>query len=336
MIQESAQVHTGLRYTSCHLCGSNQASLLFQLPVPEHHKDQYALNAWKIVRCDHCGLIYENPQPDDQSLRTFYAFETPEDHSFVESWFIGESNHMRSVWRRYLAAMSAYVQQGNLLDVGCGAGSFLAEAQKLGFNVAGQDIADFFVQYCQQTYGIAIFSGDIAELARSRQAYFDVITAFDVIEHHPQPKQLLQLIRGMLKSRGIVAISTHDVGNMFAKRYGSQWRHFHFAHLTYFDRPALARMLEQTGFQVLKFGGIHTVDRSPVKEYRNYVIQFFKVIVLRWLLLKIYVPIMKRFPWLAHWQVKIGRQTFNHERLLIRIGNQVLLNDDMLLIARAM
>jgi 2-polyprenyl-3-methyl-5-hydroxy-6-metoxy-1,4-benzoquinol methylase len=335
MLQESTRLRTGLRYTICHLCGSDDTRLLFQLPVPEHHKDHYALNTWNIVRCNRCGLIYENPQPDEQSLRKFYTFETHEDRRFVDSWFIGEAEHMHTIWRRYLAAMSKYIRQGELLDVGCGAGSFLVEAQKQGFSVAGQDIADFFVQYCWRTYGIKIFACAIEELAQSRQSYFDVITAFDMIEHHPQPKQLLQTIRGMIKPGGIVAISTHNVGNIFAKRYGSKWRHFHFAHLTYFDRRTLTNLLEQTGFQVLKFGGLHTIDSSNAKEYRNYIFQFFKVIFLRFLILKTYMPIMKQFPRLTRWQLKLGRQTLNHERLVVRVGNQVILNDDMLLIARA-
>ena len=326
-----AAVETGDEYIKCNLCEIDDTTKLFSLRVPEHHAGRFIRDEWNVVRCRRCGLIYVNPRPDAKAMEVFYSYETPEDHRFVQNWFVECADLQRPTWRQFLRAMSRYRTSGRLLDVGCGAGSFLVEARRLGYDVMGQDIAPFMVEYCRNQQGLTIYDGDLDSFPESGS--FDCVTAFDMIEHHPDPKRLLRKVHDLLKQGGLVVVGTHDIGNWFARLYGPRWRYMHFFHLTYFTRQTLAEMLTACGFQVVHSGGLHTIDRNRWAEFRNGVAQSFKLIALRALILTVYKPLAARVPALTRWHFRWGGGYLDHEKLLLRASKQVIMDDDMVLLA---
>ena len=324
-------VETGGEYVRCNLCEADDTIKLFSLRVPEHHAGRFIRDEWDVVRCRQCGLVYVNPRPDARAMEVFYSFESAEDHRFVQNWFVESADLQRPTWRQVMRAVSRYRTSGRLLDVGCGAGSFLVEARRLGYEVMGQDIAPFMVEYCRSQQGLTIYADDLDSLPESSS--FDCVTAFDMIEHHPDPKRLLRKIHELLKPGGLVVVGTHDIGNWFARLYGPRWRHMHFFHLTYFTRRTLAEMLRACGFRIVHSGGLHTVDRSGWAELRNRVVQFFRLIVLRALILGLYKPVASRAPALTRWRLNWRGASLDHDKLLLRAGNQIIMDDDMLLLA---
>jgi len=324
---------TDVDYVLCNLCNANNAQTLYQLSVLPHQVGKYNLDVWDIVKCQICGLIYENPRPGLKSLNEFYRFDHPEDLAFVENWFIENEDLNRGRWRQLLRAMSRYRKPGKLLDLGCGAGSFLTEAQKAGYDVSGQEISPFFIDYCRNVQNLTIYTGPIENL-EFKDACFDFITAFDLIEHHPDPASLLKEMRRLVKEGGMVVVGTHNIGNYFAQMYGQRWRHLYaIGHLTYFTRRTLTQMMEQNGFEVIHFNGAHTIDGSKFAEMRNYFTKFFRVIVLRAFILGIYRPLTDRLPMLTHWSINLGNSKLNHSKLLRQAGDQIIMNDNMLILA---
>ena len=45
------------RYVNCNLCDSNDTRLL------------YHIDGFNIVRCNRCGLVYNNPQKEEKDLK---------------------------------------------------------------------------------------------------------------------------------------------------------------------------------------------------------------------------------------------------------------------------
>ncbi|MFQ5580520.1 MAG: class I SAM-dependent methyltransferase [Anaerolineae bacterium] len=327
---------TGLEYIRCNLCGSNDPALLFEVPVRPDQEGQFAQDVWNIVRCRNCQLVYVNPRPDTIALKEYYTFSNPVDMAFIQGWFIQNADLNRVTWQRYLRAIRRFCPSGSLLDVGCGAGSFLITAQEAGFQVLGQEISDYFVEFCRNKLALPVMAGELETLDLA-PASFDCVTAFDVIEHHPDPQRLLHTMHWLLKPGGLAVISTHDIGNFFARFYGPRWRHIApIGHLTYFTRSTLAEMLMNCGFQVVYQGGMHTIDGHRRAEVRNYLTQFLRVVLLRALVLGIYKPISARLPAMTRWQVRWQYGLLNHEKLLLRAGEQIVMNDDMVLLARAL
>lgn len=324
----------GIEYVRCNLCQADDYEVQFTIPVRDDQKGTFAQDEWDIVRCNHCGLIYVNPRPDTQAFAAYHEFENPQDFQTIQDWFIDNADLQRPTWRRYLQALQRFGKPGRLLDVGCGAGTFLVEAQRAGYEVTGQEVAPYFVDYCRRELGLTVFEGEIETLPLAPGS-LDYATAFDVIEHHPKPDHMLREMHRLLRPGGLIAISTHDIGNPFARRYGAKWRFINpIGHLTYFTRQTLAAMLAKSGFQVLYKGGIHTIDGSAFAELRNWLVQFLRVIVLRSLVIGLYMPLARRYPALTNWRLKVGQGQWDHHRLTVRAGQQIVMNDDMVFIAR--
>ena len=328
-----ARISPNLETVVCNLCGAEDAELYLHAPVRPQHRGQYDRDVWDVVRCRRCGLIYVNPRLDAEALYAFYEFQNEGDRAFVEDWFIESADLQRPTWNRFLDVLAREQTDGRLLDVGCGAGSFLVEAERRGYDVVGTEISPYFVQYCRERHGLDVYEGLLEDLPLQRGS-FDVVTAFDVIEHHLDPTQLLQQIHDLLRPGGVVVFSTHDIGNVFARLYGDRWRHMSpVGHLTYFTRPTLRAMLRKTGFRLRREGGLHTIDATGLKTARNWAVQFLRVILLRSLILGVYQPLTRLVPALRRWRINLGNAALDHQKLMVRVGTQVIMNDDMVMIA---
>ncbi|MGD8807786.1 MAG: class I SAM-dependent methyltransferase [Chloroflexota bacterium] len=325
----------GKETVRCNLCNADETETMFTVSVREDQKGIFWRDEWDIVRCKSCGLVYTNPRPDGPALAAYYRYENPYDHEFVQDWFINNADSQRPTWRRYLNAMKRFEAPGRLLDVGCGAGAFLVEAKRQGYEVVGQEISPFFIDYCRNELGLEIHDSEIEDLSYEAET-FDCITAFDVIEHHPDPRKLIDEMHRLLKPGGLSVISTHDIGNPFARLYGKNWRYLNpIGHLTYFDKQTLCRMLSECGFSIVHVSGIHTIDGSRAAELRNWVIQFIRTIIIRSIVIGVYRPLSSNVAALRKWQFEYRGTTFSHKKLLRRAGEQVIMNDDIVILARA-
>ncbi len=324
----------GIVTVACNHCGRSEYDTLYEVDVREDQLDTFHQNSWPIVKCNHCGLIFTNPRPDNDAMMSYYNFGNSYDQQFIQDWFIQNADIQRATWQRFLNAISRFKAPGKLIDIGCGAGSFLIEAQKRGFQGVGQEISPYFVRFCREEHQLTVYEGEIEELPLDAEI-FDFATAFDVIEHHPDPKKMLTEMHKLLKADGLVVISTHDIGNFYAKRYGKKWRYINpIGHFTYFSPKTLKQMMQACGFEILYTGGIHTTDGSAFKEIKNWIVQFIRVILIRGVLLMTYRPLTQRFPQLTNWKFKLGSNIISHQKLMTRLGNQIIMNDDLIMIGR--
>jgi SAM-dependent methyltransferase len=77
-----------------------------------------------------------------------------------------------------------------------------------------------------------------------------VITLWDVIEHTPDPKAVLDLCRALLKPGGVLVVNYPDIGSWIARALGRRWLFLTSVHLYYFDRRTMRMLLEKTGYSV--------------------------------------------------------------------------------------
>lgn len=101
-----------------------------------------------------------------------------------------------------------YCQDRDVLDVGCGAayGTEMLRKEGQARLVVGLDINLDHVQSIN-TLGLTLIRGDAMKLPFNDES-FDVITAFEVIEHLDDPQKALGEIRRVLKTGGVALIST--------------------------------------------------------------------------------------------------------------------------------
>ena len=137
-----------------------------------------------------------------------------------------------------------------LLDVGCAGGAFPAAARERGFDAEGIEPSRWLSDYGRKTYGLQVRQG-ILERDTYPMASFDVISLWDVIEHVPEPHEILTTIHGMLRPQGYLWVNYPDIGSWMAKLLGWRWPFWLSVHLHYYTRTTMRRQIERAGFEVL-------------------------------------------------------------------------------------
>jgi SAM-dependent methyltransferase len=132
------------------------------------------------------------------------------------------------------------------LDLGCGPGNVLYLLRLEGYqNVRGVDISREQVEVARQICP-NVEQADVRDYLRQFRAHFDLITAFDLIEHFHKDElcNLLDAICYALKPGGILVIQTPNAESP----WGLMHRYHDFTHELAFDPHSLEHVLGIAGF----------------------------------------------------------------------------------------
>ena len=149
-----------------------------------------------LWRCQRCGFKYHDPRTAGNAL--FYAeleqrrkgYYPDTRWEFIRAITFAREHGLRSV-----------------LDVGCGSGAFLDLAKAAGMETFGLDFNRPAVEGCVRK-GHAAFSATFSEFAeRFPNKKFDLITAFQVVEHVPSPVQFLRDAASLAGSGGYISVA---------------------------------------------------------------------------------------------------------------------------------
>lgn len=239
---------------ACNLCGREEADL--------YHRERLAYFDkrldFRIVRCRQCGLVYTNPRLAHHNAT--YLLAGHDDDAAMET-------HARTKRKVFESALDEIERQrqrldgsagAKLLDIGCGSGHFCAAALRHGFQVCGIEPAEAPARYAAERLGVEVIAGDVFEVEMPT-GQFDVITAWDVIEHVADPRAMLRRCVEWLRPGGIMALRFpsarwQKIKALILHQLLSSKRAA-FAptiHLTFFSEQTFAQMAQQVGLEVLR------------------------------------------------------------------------------------
>lgn len=236
--------------TPCRLCGSGNQRLLYK-------KKRYAgvrpeLNVVitsdiygsyeDIVLCGDCGFAYQDPAPGEQDLKSAYS-ALRDDRYFEEDDCRSMNAHLS------LRTIRRLRNGGALLDVGCSTGIFL-NAARINFEVHGVEPSAWAAGFAKNSLNLKAVVNDTFENLVLPDAYFDVVTLIDVIEHVADPRKTLQKACRLLKPGGLLYLVTPDIRSLSASLLGGYWWGLREAHLSYFSEKTISGLLEELGFSV--------------------------------------------------------------------------------------
>jgi 2-polyprenyl-3-methyl-5-hydroxy-6-metoxy-1,4-benzoquinol methylase len=243
-----------LETVPCNLCGADDYEIVYppryELAKPDEINETFRSSGDEVlldqlVRCKSCGLQYLNPR-----LRTDVVIEgysVGSDEIFVSQAAGRERTFSKSL--KHIERLRP--QRGRLLDVGTAGGSFLAVAKRAGWDVAGCEPNRWLCDWANQHYGLKIVPGTIFDM-KLPDAWFDVVTLWDVLEHTSDPKSVLAECSRVLKPGGILLVNYPDIHSLIARLMGRKWVFLLSVHLYYFTKQTLKAMLEKLSFRVLQ------------------------------------------------------------------------------------
>ena len=105
----------------------------------------------------------------------------------------------------YLARIREVRPSGTLLDVGCAYGLFLSRARRF-YDVTGCDVSEHAIGVARERFpDLDIFRAGIGDLPPGRT--FDVVTAFDVLEHVADPLRAITGLSRHLGEGGVLGLT---------------------------------------------------------------------------------------------------------------------------------
>lgn len=186
---------------NCICCESNKLSHIGHIPSSITFAGRVlekSLEGGELICCNVCGLYFRYPQLDKSELDNLY------EQGDIENWLYNKND--RFDWSQ----AKNWIEEKNIknlkvLDVGCFNGQFLST---LGneCKLYGIEIHEAAALKAQEL-GVKVVASNIDGI-KSLNQNFDVITAFDVIEHVHNPYEFLTQLSYLLNDDGMLIISS--------------------------------------------------------------------------------------------------------------------------------
>lgn len=216
-------------------------------------------NGYGILECETCGFIHIDPVPARDELDTVYREEyyTEEKPQFIER-VIEDLRWWETVYDdRYDFLESKLAgKRRRVLDIGCGPGYFLKRGLERGWKCLGVEPSRQAARHAKGL-GVGVINAFFDDsTASSIKARFDAVHLSEVLEHVPDPAEVLKRAKGLLDAGGIIcSVVPNDfspvqkvlTGKLDFKPYWLAPPH----HINYFTFSSLSELMRKTGFRVI-------------------------------------------------------------------------------------
>jgi len=204
---------------------------------------------YRMVRCDTCGLIRSDPAADPGQVAALYARSSFDYETEVP-------NLMRT-YGRYLDRIDRHgANRDGLVEIGCGNGFFLEEAQRRGYcNVQGIEPSRQAIESAPSSVRPLIIE-DILRPGVLADQSTGVACLFQVFDHLPDPGAALDELHRVLRPGGMVLILNHDAGAPSAKLLGERSPIVDVEHYFLYSRSTLGKLAAAHGFEVVESGSV--------------------------------------------------------------------------------
>lgn len=206
----------------------------------------------RIHFCADCGTGSWEPGPDFAARSLYGAgyFESATEPAGYDDYASLEPA-LRDTFARRLRALGPPRRGARLLDLGPAFGYAVDEARRQGWRACGLELSRAAAARAGAAER-ALAIGDAQQLPFS-DASFDAVTAWDLLEHLPDPHAALAEIARCLRPGGSLALSTGDAQSAVARISGARWHLYTIPeHLFFYSREGLRRLCAAHGLRVVR------------------------------------------------------------------------------------
>lgn len=199
---------------------------------------------YRMVRCANTGLVFSREILPDAILEKLYAGS--------KVTFGGYSDIIRKDYWRPLEPFAASMRKETALEIGCSSGFFLEELKSRGFRaVHGCEPSLEAREMAPPSIREGIHSGFFTDKVY-RDGTFDIICAFQTLDHLGDPVGMLRTCFAKLKPGGLLYVIVHNAQALQARLFGEKSPIIDVEHIYLFNPRTLTLAVEKAGFQALK------------------------------------------------------------------------------------
>lgn len=266
------EINNNGRYEVCPVCKSEQIGLKYNLhyanPLFYSTKQITLTQQPELYSCLNCESCFtQNFIPEEISY-TLYA-----DSNSIERW--EAKDFVADKTPKTLAILNKYIYEGkSVLDIGCNYALFLDFAKSLGATTSG-------VEYSKASAKVITQKGhQYFESFNQVNQTYDVITAFDLIEHVYDLDAFFANAERCLNNKGFLIIFTGDpdcLGHTLAKQ---NWWYTNFPeHVKFISGKYYSKLI--SGFNLEQ-----SINVFNNKNFKNLNYSFWDVLTLKKLFFK--------------------------------------------------
>jgi SAM-dependent methyltransferase len=235
----------------CYACGADDAA-----PLVTGEDDLTGKpGRFTFVTCRRCGLSYQSPRLRLEHIGAYYddeyiAHRKKTDWGWLTPFY---ARAMDAHDRRKAALVEAQVALGpasEVLDVGCGAGTFLARLRaRHGVRATAVDFKD--LSALPWLLGVDFRHGLFYEQSFGAKR-FDLVTMWHFLEHDYDPPRTLRTARELLAPDGRLVIEVPRLDSVTWRLYRERWPGLQAPqHTVLFTRRSLEEMVRAAGLEVV-------------------------------------------------------------------------------------
>ncbi len=249
MIASLKEKYTPINQDECYICESSERTSFSNI------------YGFEYVKCLHCNHLYTTIRYTEEAIQNFY--KSNKYYSQI-TYANKETCHYRkeNVAKPKVQFAEQFVRKQNKktwLDVGSGIGDLVSVLKENGWDATGLELSETSIAFSKETFNVSLVRSTFGEyLKANHDKVFDVISFIGVLEHVPNPLELLQMAHSSLTGKGIIMLQVPNAFSLTSHLqslfYNNVFRHMSpLEHIMLFSKDSLCKALETTGFKPLSF-----------------------------------------------------------------------------------
>ena len=212
-----------------------------------------------IVRSNDCSIAWLAKLQDGMLIReinppiyeeNYFEGNPLEDGGYgkyaeQEGWRIEKANRQVKDIKK-----NTGLAYGKALDIGSGYGYFRKALHDHGFIHDGLEISDHARKITKKLYNFNTYGEDLGLYLNDFKNKYNLITAWDVIEHMSNPQEFILNISNCLEDGGFLILKTPNINCPEVGVFGSLYHSFKREHLVYFTDKSLIKIANEAGLSL--------------------------------------------------------------------------------------
>ena len=222
-------------------------------------------------KCNECQTVFISPRPGPKELEWWYTHSAHIKHS---QKILEKTADMRMVIYneridKLFGRISSPVK--TVLEVGCGTGKFLRllKESKPQLKFTGIDISHEAVKLAKEN-GVNCLEFSAEEFAEKSKEQYDLILAFELLEHVFDPISLIKVLMKLLGKDGNLYMTMPNYLSYDFLQIGDVYRNFFGpSHLNYYNPFSIKKLLERGGYKSIEIFCDGVLDTDIVGNYHS-------------------------------------------------------------------